>query len=162
MKKFNQEIRYEGTTAAEVWEMIMDQAFREQVCDYQRVVRRQVTIDSDGTTAKVVQDYAHGAERVPAFAKRFIGDEIAIIQEENWTSPTQATLKLTIPGKPGELTGTVSILESGGGVTETIDGTVKVGIPLVGGKIEDLIAGLIGKAFRAENRVGTKWLAGER
>jgi hypothetical protein len=38
---------------------------------------------------------------------------------------------------------------------------VKVSIPLVGGKVEDLIAGFIGKAFDAEGKVGVKWLAGE-
>ena len=31
---------------------------------------------------------------------------------------------------------------------------IRVGIPLVGGKIEDLIADLLRKALRAENRVG--------
>ena len=39
--------------------------------------------------------------------------------------------------------------------------TVKVGIPLVGGKIEELIAGLLVKALNAEHKVGEKWLAGE-
>jgi hypothetical protein len=38
---------------------------------------------------------------------------------------------------------------------------VKVPIPLVGGKLEDLIAGFITKAFDAENKVGVKWLRGE-
>ena len=38
--------------------------------------------------------------------------------------------------------------------------TVKVNIPFVGGKVEDLIAGLLSKAYRAENKVGLKWLAG--
>ena len=37
----------------------------------------------------------------------------------------------------------------------------EVSIPLVGGKLEDLVAGLMRDAFRAENKVGLKWLAGE-
>jgi len=36
-----------------------------------------------------------------------------------------------------------------------------VSIPLVGGKVEDLIAGFVLKAFDAENKVGVKWLRGE-
>ena len=43
---------------------------------------------------------------------------------------------------------------------QPIDLAVKVVIPLVGGKVEDLIAGFVGKAFDAENKVGVKWLAG--
>ena len=38
---------------------------------------------------------------------------------------------------------------------------VRVAVPLVGGKLEDLVAGLLKDAFRAENKVGVKWLAGE-
>jgi hypothetical protein len=37
--------------------------------------------------------------------------------------------------------------------------TIKVGIPLVGGKIEDLISGLLLKALKAENKVGREYLA---
>ncbi len=37
---------------------------------------------------------------------------------------------------------------------------IKVGIPLVGGKIESLIADLLRKALRAENAVGRQHLAG--
>ena len=39
---------------------------------------------------------------------------------------------------------------------------VAVGIPLVGGKIEGLIADLLSKALRAEHRVGVGWLDGRR
>ena len=35
-------------------------------------------------------------------------------------------------------------------------------IPLVGGKIEGLIADLLSKALRAEHQVGVDWLAGDR
>ena len=41
------------------------------------------------------------------------------------------------------------------------DATFEVSIPLVGGKLEDLVAGLMRDAFHAENKVGLKWLAGE-
>jgi hypothetical protein len=36
---------------------------------------------------------------------------------------------------------------------------IKVNLPLVGGKIESLIADLLRKALRAENRVGQGYLA---
>jgi len=40
--------------------------------------------------------------------------------------------------------------------------SVKVNIPLVGGKVEGLIADLLRKALRAEHAVGVEWLADRR
>jgi hypothetical protein len=68
------------------------------------------------------------------------------------------TVEVVIPGKPGQMTGTISLRESGGTTTETVQMDVKVNIPLVGGKIESLIADLLRKALRAENAVGRDYL----
>ena len=83
------------------------------------------------------------------------------MQQETWTSPSSADIHVTIPGKPGDMTGTQTLTQSGDDVVERIDLSVTVSMPLVGGKIEELVAGFIGKAFDAENKVGVKWLAGE-
>ena len=39
---------------------------------------------------------------------------------------------------------------------------MKVSLPLVGGKLEQLIADVLGSALRNEQRVGRAWLAGDR
>ncbi len=83
------------------------------------------------------------------------------MQEETWSSPASADIHVTIPGKPGEMTGTEALTQTGPDVVQTIELSIKVSIPFVGGKVEDLIADFIGKAFDAENKVGVKWLAGE-
>jgi hypothetical protein len=59
------------------------------------------------------------------------------------------------------MTGIETLTRSGDDVVQRIDLAVKVSMPIDGGKLEDLIAGFIGKAFVAENKVGVKWLAGE-
>jgi hypothetical protein len=104
-------------------------------------------------------DQVQAAEGIPSFARKFVGDEINIVQKEAWSSPTAAAVNVEIPGKPGEIRGTVSITEDEAGTTENVRMDVKVGIPLVGGKIEVLIAELLTKALRAENHVGRQWLA---
>lgn len=161
MKSLRHEIRYDGASIDQVHAMLQDTAFREKVCDYQRCVRHDVTIDVRGETMTVRIDFAHGSSRVPSFARKFVGDEIAILQEESWTSPTEAALTVTIPGKPGEMVGTIGIEEFDWGIVETIAADVVVKIPLVGGKIEGLIADLLLKALKAENKVGIEWLAGQ-
>ncbi len=88
-----------------------------------------------------------------------MGDEIQIVQTERWASADRGDIAVEIPGKPGDMKGTAQLRESGGTTTETVDLTVKVGIPLVGGKLEGLIGDLLLKALRAENTVGREWLA---
>ena len=161
MKNVNAELVYPGTTVADVTEMLADPEFRSAVATYQTALRSQTTVTPDGDGRKIVYSYAHGTERVPGFARKLVGDEIPIVQEETWNASGDAKILVTIPGKPGDMKGTASVTQRGDDVVEYVDLTVKVNIPLLGGKIEDLIAGLLLKASRAENKVGLKWLAGE-
>lgn len=154
-------LTYPGTTVDQVVAMVGDPEFRKAVAAYQQTLRSEVTVTPEGEGRRIRFEYVHGTDRVPGFAKKLVGDEIPIVQEEVWASDNTASVVVTIPGKPGDMTGSAVIVQQGDDVVETIDLTVKVGIPLVGGKIEDLIAGLLGKAFRAENKVGLRWLAGE-
>lgn len=155
------EIVYAGAIVDDVVAMVTDPKFREAVCDYQQVVSRSAAVTPTAGGTKVVLDYAHASKNVPPIAKKFVGETIPIHQEETWTTPTSAAVAVTIPGKPGDMKGRARIEQRGDDVVETIELTVKVGLPLVGGKIEGMIAGLLGQAFKAENKVGSKWLAGE-
>ena len=153
------EMVYEASLI-EVAGMLSDPEFRQEVCRNQRATSYTVEIEGDANEKAVRIEMAQPTDRVPSFAKKLAGEEIPIIQEEHW-SGDRADVLITIPGKPGDMKGTIQLEQRGDDVAQLIDLTVKVSIPLVGGKIEDLIAGLLQKAMRAENKVGTKWLAGE-
>jgi Protein of unknown function (DUF2505) len=155
----NYDLTYDAPLT-DVGEMLMDQAFREQVCDAQGAIRKTVTIAPEGTGRRVVLDQVQGASGIPSFAARFVGDEINLVQTEHWSDLENGTIEVVIPGKPGQMSGTIRLAESGGTTTETIAMSIKVSIPLVGGKIESLIADLLRKALRAENEVGRHYLAG--
>jgi hypothetical protein len=154
MNKLTKQLTYDATAEA-VAAMLDDPAFREEVLERQKVVRGTVTIDGDVATIEQVRS----GDDLPSFARSFVGDEILIVQTENWTSPTSADVRLAIPGKPGEAVGTLELVESGGTTTETVDLDISVKIPLVGGKIEKLIAGIISSALDVEQRVGREWLS---
>ena len=160
MKKVSEELRYDGATIEQVHEMLAAPAFREQVCESQGYLRHTIQIERDGQGMTVTIDQIQEARGIPGFAKKFVGDEIHIVQAEDWTSPEKGNLHVTIPGKPGEMSGTALLTEDPNGTTETVNLSVKVNIPLVGGKIEGLIADLLAKALRAEHRTGVTWLAG--
>ena len=140
--------------------MLADPSFREQVCAYQRVSRSHVEVEVDGDTLTVVIEQVQRARGIPSFAQKFVGDEIEIVQREDWTSLAAADLHVTVPHKPAEVEGTIRLVESDGTTTQTVDAEVSVRVPLVGGKIEDVIADLLRKALDAENVVGRDYLSG--
>ena len=152
--KLRKQLTYDATAEA-VAGMLDDPGFREAVLARQRVVRGSVSIDGDHVTIEQVRS----SDDIPSFAQKFVGDEILIVQKETWTSPTSADVHLLIPGKPGEAIGTLVLTESGATTTETVDLDLTVRIPLVGGKIESLIAGLFSDALAIEHRVGVEWLS---
>ena len=161
MKRVSHTLTYPGTTVDEVFAMFGDTAYRTAVSEYQKVVDFSCDITTNGAGMDVRVEQAHGTDRMPSLAQRFVGDEIRFVQVETWASPASADLQVTIPGKPGDITGTETLVQSGDDVVQSIDLAVKVSMPLVGGKLEDMVAGFVGRVFDAENKVGVKWLAGE-
>lgn len=157
-RRIKHELTYDAPLAA-VAAMLVDPAFREQVCDRQHVLRRQVSVNPAGSGTEVVVDQVQAAEGIPSFAKKFVGDEINIVQKEIWTDSERADVFVTIPGKPGDMRGTIRLEERDGRTTETVSLEIKVGLPLVGGKIEGLVGDLLLKAFRKENEVGRDYLS---
>lgn len=156
--KFEHTLRYD-VAPAEVFAMLGEASFREEVCEAQHTTEATATVDGVDDTMSVLVDQKRPAEGIPSFAKKFVGDTIHIQQREEWSSATDAALEVSIPGKPGHLKGTITLRPDGDGTVETVSGEIKVHIPLVGGKIEGLIAELLQQALRAEQRVGTAWLA---
>jgi hypothetical protein len=151
--RLHHELTYDAAPAA-VSEMMRDAAFRERVCTALKVVRATVTAKDDVVTIEQTQ----ASKSVPSFAKKFVGEEITIVQTETWKSPMAADVTVAIPGKPGEARGTTVLAETGDGTTVTVILDIKVGLPLVGGKIEGLIRDLLLKALQRENTTGRTWL----
>jgi hypothetical protein len=156
--RFSHDLTYDAPLA-EVDAMLMDPSFRERACDAQGAIRKTVSIAEEPDGVTVVVDQVQTAEGIPGFARKFVGDEINLVQTETWTDAENAEVEVVIPGKPGEMTGTISLSESGGVTTERLEMTIKVNIPLVGGKIENLISDLLRKALQAENAVGRDYLS---
>ena len=159
-KRLTHELTYDAPLD-QVHAMLADPAFREEVCDYQRVLRRTVVIEGDAAAGgmDVTIDQVQAADGIPSFARKFVGDEINIVQRESWTSVEQASIHVTIPGKPGEMSGTGRLTESGGSTVHVVNLDIRVAIPLVGGKIEGLVSDLLLKALKAENKVGRDYLS---
>jgi hypothetical protein len=151
------ELTYDAPVS-DVAKMLADPDFRKEVCDAQRALSRSVTVNGTTEDGDVAIDYTQSADAVPSFARKIVGDTIEIVQRERW-SQNKAALEITIPGKPGEMKGSITLTESSGITTERVAVDIRVNIPLVGGKLERLIEEILLKAFRKENQVGRAWLA---
>lgn len=139
---------------ATVVQLLKDPAFREAVCEAQHATSHTVAVDGD-----VVQiNYTQPVRGLPSFATKFVGDSVEIHQREVW-SGQRANFELTLPGKPGDLTGTRTLVAQGNGSREVLTMTAKVGLPLVGGKLEDLILQIFKKGVEREHRTALATLS---
>lgn len=155
------DLTYEASPA-EVHAMLTDPAFREKVCDAGGALSREVRVTPQGSGTLVVIDQVLPADGIPSFAQKIVGERINVVQTERWSGPDAADIDVSIPGKPGNLTGSIALVGTGTGTTERVGGDVRVSIPLVGGKLEKLILELLSSAMRTEETVGRAWLAGDR
>ena len=159
--KLRHEITYDAP-AADVWTMLSDPAFRQKSCEAMGVLSCTVAIDRVDHGMKVRIDQVQPTEGIPSFAKKFAGETTEAVQVEEWSDRSNATLSVKTPGKPTEISGTLTLTESGGRTTEVFDGECKVKVPLIGGKLEGLMAELFKKGMNKEHGAGVAWLAGER
>ena len=54
--------------------------------------------------------------------------------------------------------GTITLRERGGQTVETVSGEIRVSIPLLGGKLEQMVGNIFRLALEAEADVGATWL----
>lgn len=159
--KIRHQLKYDASPD-EVYAMVSDPAFRARVCEAMDTVSHDISIDQTGGGMSVRIDMVQKTKGVPGFAKKIVGDETRIIQSERWQGAEGADLEVEIPGKPGHIRGRTTLVGDAGSTVESFEGEVKINIPLVGGKLEELIEKLFVDGMDTEQQVGQAWLAGER
>lgn len=138
--------------------MLADQTFREQVCDAQHATSKTVSIS--GIPGTVDISFSQATEGVPAFAKKFVGSSVSIRQHETWSSPNAATIDIDAGVPIADIKGSVAVDERGTQTVEAVILQVTVKVPLVGGKLEALVADMMRQALEKEYVVGKAYLAG--
>jgi hypothetical protein len=153
-KRVVKELRYDAPIG-EVTAMLADPAFREQVLADQQVLSGSAEVTEGTVRIEQVQS----AEGLPSFATKIVGHEIRILQQETWATPDNAHVHVSLPGRPGEIEGTIELVERDGSTIEKVDLEINVRMPLIGSKVEGLVAGLLEKALDKEYATGVAWLA---
>ena len=149
-------VRYDASVD-DVRAMLTDPAFREKAAWSQGATT--VTVAVDGGQVRI--DMVSPNTDVPAFARKIAGETVHAIQTEEWSGHS-ATFAITTPGMPAGVTGTRTLVADGEGCVDSFEGEAKARIPLVGGKLEGLIADRLREGWDTEQGVGVAWLAGQR
>ena len=142
--------------------MLSDPDFRRASAAAMRVVSADVSVTPKGEGISVRIDQVQRTEGLPGFATKIVGDTTRAIQTEEWSSPAGGRIDIETPGKPTSVSGTLSLTEAGGRTTETMEVEVKAKVPLIGGKLEKLLADLVVKGMDKEHGAGVAWLSGKR
>jgi hypothetical protein len=158
--KFRPELSYDAPPD-EVYAMLASPAFRRQACAAMEVISADVQLDPDpggGDGFTLVIDQLQNTKDLPGFARTFAGESTRAIQREVWLSKESGNLSIDSPGKPASATGTIRLDPAGAGTTEVVELEIKVKVPLIGGKLEKLMADKVAAGMDLEHTVGTIWL----
>jgi uncharacterized protein YndB with AHSA1/START domain len=159
--KFRKELAYDADPE-DVFAMLSDSGFREKVARAQDVVSVDVRLTPSSGGFSLVNDQVQNTAGLPAIAKKIAGDTTRAVMTEEWSTPTGGAISITAPGKPTKAEGTITLKPAGTGTTEVVELEVKVKVPLIGGKLEQLMADQIDSGYDVEHQVGQAWLAGEQ
>lgn len=154
---------YEAT-CDEVFAMFREQDYIEAKILHTGGTNPDITVTDVGSDVEITTIRDLPAQ-IPAFVRAFTGEQIHVIEKARWSPADDlgartAAVTLVFQGTPSTITGTLSLHPVPDGSVVDAVFEVKATVPLIGGKIEGVIAGQVERAIRQENRVGVAYLTG--
>lgn len=117
--------------------------------------------DADGAV-RVMTTQTLRRDRLPGIVTQFIRGDLRIKRSETWSpvhdGSAKATIAASVPGAPVKVDGTATLAAAATGSTMAYAATVDVGIPLVGGKLENVVGSQLVDLLIAEQRFTSMWL----
>src|SRR5699024_749807 len=140
--QLNETLSYPAEPDA-VFDMFCDRSWREQVCEMAHARSYDVSVERTGDSATIVVERVMPAD-LPDAIRKFLGETVTVKQTERWGGPDadgtrRADVEVHIAGQPASMEGT-SVLRGGDTSTMTVEGDVRVKVPLFGRKIEPEVA----------------------
>ena len=148
-----------------VFDMVTDEDFQDRKCLATGASEHRVSIREAGDRTVVTSERTMPTDNLdlPSFAN--VGPALHVVEVQDWGSADEdgsreADLSVELKGLPLSFRGTISLVPTGEGSTETIVGELKANIPLFGGKAEKAAAPGILAGIKVEHETGVAWLAG--
>jgi hypothetical protein len=121
-----------------------------------------MTCDTDGRI-EAVTTQTLSQQRLPALVTQFHRGDLELVRSEIWYPVHDGTARAEISGNvrhaPASLTGDAALTPSAMGCRLSVTAQVHVDIPLVGGKIENIIGARLAELIAAEQRFTSSWVA---
>ena len=118
-------------------------------------------VDPDGAIS-VTTTQRIGRDRLPALAAQFHPGDLEVVRTEEWSPLRNRTARSAVTGKvlraPARLAGDAVLEPGDSGCILRFTATVRIDIPLVGGRIEGFIGTQLGELMSAEQRFTSEWV----
>jgi hypothetical protein len=128
--------------AAVVLKMFSDKAYFEkkyQILGYKNIEVLEHVADAKKFRIKV-RYVAPNSAPVPDFAKKFLGETNTVTQSDTWDLEKKTgRLEAEIKGVPVKVSADMRLADEGSGSANTLRWNLSCGIPLVGGKLEQIV-----------------------
>jgi hypothetical protein len=148
--------------AAEVYAAITGEEFlRARLAELGGKQSELTSYSSGAGGTRYTLRQAIDAEHLPSVARKVVRGDLVIERTESWNADNgeySGTIEAAVPGTPGSVHGTTRLTASPSGSELLMTGSVKVGVPLIGGKLEELIVEQLGRLLRAEATFTDRWL----
>lgn len=148
---------------AAVFAMLTDESFQRAAGDAAAAVTVSATVAEEGPDTVLHTVRTMSTEGVPSAFKSMIGDRLEIVIEQRWGAAASdgartGTMHLEVRGKPVTFDGPCSLTPGGEGSQLTVAGDVRCTLPLVGGRVESVVAPALLQGFKVEEQQGRVYL----
>lgn len=116
-----------------------------------------VSRNEDERGITVVLRQAVPATALPAVIRSFLPAGLTIHRTEIWNS-YGGSVRAAVDGAPGTITGIMSLEPDPGGSVLALRLEAQVGLPFIGGRVENAITGGVSKLMNAEYDFTIQWL----
>ncbi|TDW21875.1 DUF2505 domain-containing protein [Kribbella kalugense] len=149
----------------EVFAMITDITFQEQVFERLQVPSYDVMVGGDGDDLAVQFHWQTRASDVPVVARRFVGHTLELAQYKVWhradvNGAREADVDGEVTGVPVKVTGTTRIVPAGRRTTQAFELHITASVPVVGKGLEQVVADAVRVRLEKKFEVAWSWLSG--
>lgn len=117
---------------------------------------------ANGFLIRILRDIDIPMDKVPSFARRFIGNNKTLLQEFLWVErqslPYRAHYRFALGNVPVEVHGEVTITEVDGIAQQHMLMEAKSSVPLIGKKLATMVGERVDKALDSDYRSTLKYL----
>jgi hypothetical protein len=153
--------------AQRVFETLVDKGFLEaRLADIGGVAAALLKHEAGGAPLDhAAYTLRQGVNRqdLPPVMQKVLPGNLVIERSETWRNVApgrfSGTVAATVGGAPGKITGTLDLRDVAGGSELSMDGSVQVPLPFVGGKVETVIAEQVERLVGSETRYLQEWMA---